>query len=44
VSALCSDNEVELAGVMAQELATGIARRQIEKQTKATLLQYGALG
>ena len=39
-----ADNEVELAGVMAQELATVIARHQVEKQTKAALVQYDALG
>jgi predicted Zn-dependent protease len=41
---LAADNEAELAGVMAHEIAHVAARHAVENQTKATLLEYGALG
>ncbi len=41
---LAADNEAELAGVMAHEIAHVAARHAIENQTKATLLEYAALG
>jgi predicted Zn-dependent protease len=40
---LAADNESELAGVMAHEIAHVAARHAVENQTKANLLQYGAL-
>ncbi|HEY0404653.1 MAG TPA: M48 family metallopeptidase [Pyrinomonadaceae bacterium] len=40
---LAADNESELAGVMAHEIAHVAARHAMENQTKANLLQYGAL-
>lgn len=40
---LAADNEAELAGVMAHEIAHVAARHALENQTKANLLQYGAL-
>ena len=41
---LAADNEAELAGVMAHEIAHVCARHAVENQTKATLLEYLALG
>jgi predicted Zn-dependent protease len=41
---LAADNEAELAGVMAHEIAHVAARHAVENQTKASLLEYGALG
>jgi predicted Zn-dependent protease len=41
---LAADNEAELAGVMAHEIAHVAARHAMENQTKATLLEYAALG
>jgi predicted Zn-dependent protease len=41
---LAADNEAELAGVMAHEIAHVAARHAIENQTKASLLEYAALG
>jgi predicted Zn-dependent protease len=41
---LAADNEAELAGVMAHEIAHVAARHAVENQTKATLLEYVALG
>ncbi len=41
---LAADNEAELAGVMAHEIAHVAARHAVENQTKATLLEYAALG
>ena len=40
---LAADNEAELAGVMAHEIAHVAARHAVENQTKANLLEYGAL-
>jgi predicted Zn-dependent protease len=40
---LAADNEAELAGVMAHEIAHVAARHAVENQTKASLLEYGAL-
>jgi Zn-dependent protease with chaperone function len=40
---LAADNEAELAGVMAHEIAHVAARHAVENQTKANLLQYGAI-
>jgi predicted Zn-dependent protease len=40
---LAADNEAELAGVMAHEIAHVAARHAVENQTKASLLQYGAI-
>lgn len=41
---LAADNEAELAGVMAHEIAHVAARHAMENQAKATLLEYAALG
>lgn len=41
---LAADNEAELAGVMAHEIAHVAARHAMENQGKGTLLQYGILG
>src|SRR5207244_3583339 len=41
---LAADNEAELAGVMAHEIAHVAARHAMENQTKATFLEYLALG
>jgi predicted Zn-dependent protease len=41
---LSADNEAELAGVMAHEIAHVAARHAVENNTKATLLEYLALG
>src|SRR5213078_2121960 len=41
---LAADNESELAGVMAHEIAHVAARHAMENQGKGTLLQYGILG
>ena len=41
---LAADNEAELAGVMAHEIAHVAARHAVENQTKATLLEYLAIG
>src|SRR2546421_11461144 len=41
---LAADNEAELAGVMAHEIAHVAARHAMENQTKGTLLEYLALG
>jgi predicted Zn-dependent protease len=41
---LVSDNEAELAGVMAHETGHVAARHAMENQTKASLLEYLALG
>jgi predicted Zn-dependent protease len=40
---LAADNEAELAGVMAHEIAHVAARHAMENQGKGTLLQYGLL-
>ncbi|MGA9994241.1 MAG: M48 family metallopeptidase [Pyrinomonadaceae bacterium] len=40
---LAADNEAELAGVMAHEIAHVAARHAVENQAKATALQYGIL-
>jgi predicted Zn-dependent protease len=40
---LAADNESELAGVMAHEIAHVAARHALENQTKANLMQYGAI-
>ena len=40
---LAADNEAELAGVMAHEIAHVAARHAVENQTKASLLEYGAI-
>jgi predicted Zn-dependent protease len=40
---LAADNEAELAGVMAHEIAHVAARHAVENQAKATLAQYGLL-
>src|ERR1700752_1941553 len=41
---LAADNEAELAGVMAHEIPHVPARHAVENQTKASLLEYAALG
>ena len=41
---LVADNEAEVAGVMAHEIAHVAARHAVENQTKANLLEYLALG
>jgi predicted Zn-dependent protease len=41
---LAAENEAELAGVMAHEIAHVAARHAVENQTKASLLEYAALG
>lgn len=41
---LAADNEAELAGVMAHEIAHVAARHSVENQTKASLLEYLAMG
>ncbi len=41
---LAADNEAELVGVMAHEIAHVAARHAVENQTKASLLEYAALG
>lgn len=40
---LAADNEAELAGVMAHEIAHVAARHAVENQTKGTLLEYAAI-
>jgi hypothetical protein len=40
---LAADNEAELAGVMAHEIAHVCARHAMEMQGKGTLIQFGAL-
>jgi len=40
---LAADNEAELAGVMAHEIAHVAARHAVENQAKATLTQYGLM-
>jgi predicted Zn-dependent protease len=40
---LAADNEAELAGVMAHEIAHVAARHAVENQAKATLAQYGLM-
>ncbi|MGB7926148.1 MAG: M48 family metallopeptidase [Pyrinomonadaceae bacterium] len=40
---LAADNEAELAGVMAHEIAHVAARHAMENQTKANLIQYGLI-
>ena len=41
---LAADNEAELAGVMAHEIAHVAARHAVENQAKASLLEYLAIG
>ncbi len=41
---LVADNEAEVAGVMAHEIAHVAARHAMENQTKASLIEYLALG
>ena len=41
---LAADNEAELAGVMAHEIAHVCARHAVENNTKASLLEYLAIG
>jgi len=41
---LIADNEAEVAGVMAHEIAHVTARHAVENQTKASLLEYLAMG
>jgi len=41
---LAADNEAELAGVMAHEIAHVAARHYVENETKQSLLQYLAMG
>jgi len=41
---LAADNESELAGVMAHEIAHVAARHAMENQGKSTIIQYGILG
>jgi predicted Zn-dependent protease len=41
---LVADNEAEVAGVMAHEIAHVAARHAVENQTKGTLLEYLAMG
>jgi predicted Zn-dependent protease len=40
---LAADNEAELAGVMAHEIAHVAARHAVENQAKATLAEYGLM-
>ena len=40
---LAADNEAEVAGVMAHEIAHVAARHAMENQTKASLIQYGLI-
>lgn len=40
---LAADNEAELAGVMAHEIAHVAARHAVENQAKATLMDYGLM-
>lgn len=40
---LAADNEAELAGVMAHEIAHVAARHAVENQTKANMLELGAI-
>jgi Zn-dependent protease with chaperone function len=40
---LAADNEAELAGVMAHEIAHVAARHAVENQAKGELMQYGAI-
>ena len=40
---LAADNEAELAGVMAHEIGHVAARHAVKNETKANLLQYGAI-
>jgi len=40
---LAADNEAELAGVMAHEIAHVAARHAVENQTKGNLIQYAAI-
>jgi predicted Zn-dependent protease len=40
---LAADNEAELAGAMAHEIAHVAARHAMKNQAKATLMQYGAI-
>ncbi|HYK21028.1 MAG TPA: M48 family metallopeptidase [Pyrinomonadaceae bacterium] len=40
---LAADNEAELAGVMAHEIAHVAARHAVENQTKGNLLEYAAI-
>ncbi|HEU5459689.1 MAG TPA: M48 family metallopeptidase, partial [Pyrinomonadaceae bacterium] len=40
---LAADNEAELAGVMAHEIAHVAARHAVENQAKGTLLEYAAI-
>src|SRR5215467_5631536 len=40
---LAADNEAELAGVMAHEIAHVAARHAVENQTKASILEYSAI-
>ncbi len=40
---LAADNEAELAGVMAHEIAHVAARHAVENQAKGTLLEWGAI-
>jgi predicted Zn-dependent protease len=41
---LAADNEAEVAGVMAHEIGHVAARHAVENQTKATFLEYLAMG
>jgi predicted Zn-dependent protease len=41
---LAADNEAEVAGVMAHEIAHVAARHAVENQTKASLMEYLAIG
>jgi predicted Zn-dependent protease len=41
---LVADNEAEVAGVMAHEIAHVAARHAVENQTKASLIEYLAMG
>ena len=41
---LAADNEAELAGVMAHEIAHVAARHAVENQAKASLIEYAAIG
>lgn len=41
---LAADNEAEVAGVMAHEIAHVAARHSVENQTKSSLLEYLAMG
>ena len=41
---LVADNEAEVAGVMAHEIAHVAARHALENQTKASLMEYLAMG